>query len=202
MQNDQIIDNTKAILNEKGKEKRKYAPRPTSRANVAKARDVRMSALKKAKDEYELKRLMELQEAKLNEIKKGMGLAEPKTPTVPMQQNEQTQPIPIPQHHQQQKRSKTVVVAAESDSDSESSDEDEIIYVPTKKTRTHKVKKIDATEDIKRELEELKKRVNEPKVEPPKIEQPQVKSPEPQVSAYDHLQRSQLDFLKNTIMKF
>lgn len=181
--NEQQNISTISILNEKGKEKRKYAPRPTSRANVAKARDVRMTALKKAKEEYELKRLMHLQEQKMNEIKKGMGVLS--------KENEQ---------QQQQKKPKTVILDTSSDSSS-SSDEDEIIYVPTKKVSKSKKEVKDDSELLRKELEEIKKMVKKPQDEPkvePKVE---VKT-EPTLSAYDQLQRSQLDYLKSSIMKF
>jgi ribosomal 50S subunit-associated protein YjgA (DUF615 family) len=176
------------------KPKRRYAPKPSSKANAEKARATRMSKLQAKKDEEDLKRLTELQLKRMQAI----GSLPQSAPPAP--QVSAPIPIPAPQPERYARRQKTIVVDSDSDSDSDS--DDEVIYVPTKK-QSKKPAKNDEAENLRRELEELKKMVvkpvDPPKQEPVKQEPPKV---EPQLSEYDRLQRSQLDFLRNNILKF
>lgn len=173
------------------KPKRRYAPKPSSKANAEKARATRMSKLQAKKDEEDLKRLTELQLKRMQAIGSLPQSAPAPVVSAPI-------PIPAPQQERYARRQKTIVVDSDSDSDSDS--DDEVIYVPTKK-QSKKPAKNDEAENLRRELEELKKLVVKPeppkqdvKVEPPKVE--------PQLSEYDRLQKSQLDYLRHNIMKF
>ncbi len=183
-----------------GKELRKSVPRPKSKENIQKALKVRQEKLQKARDELDLKRLLELQQKKMDELK--------------LFQSQTSQPLQPSQPPPRSSTSRQIVIDDNS-SESSSDNEEEIVYVPAKtKSRrsmssyeTTSRKSVIEVEHLKKEIDDLKKQMsNQETVQPiptplpsPVVEKPVEK---PVESEYDRLQKSSVDFMKYNILKF